>query len=88
MQPPIPVLGLCLNRGEQLIELNPMEHLRPNAVDGSEGHLGSVLRRIDVHPKRALAEGALTTSAMASTTAPTLAWLGAIAAKASWILLP
>ena len=33
-----------------------MEHLRPNAVDDSEGYLGSVLRRIDVHSKRALAK--------------------------------
>ena len=56
MQSPIPVLALCLNRGEQLIEPDPVEHLRPNAVDDSEGYLGSVLRRIDVHPKRALAE--------------------------------
>src|SRR5216684_5976317 len=51
-----PVARLCLNRGEQLIEPNPVEHLRPNAVDDSEGYLGSVLRRIDVHAKRALAK--------------------------------
>src|SRR3982074_2794461 len=57
MQTPIPVLGLSLNRGEQLIELDPVEHLRSNAVDDSEGYLGSVLRRIDVHTKRALAKG-------------------------------
>src|SRR5260370_28432471 len=56
MQPPIPMLGLCLNRGEQLIEPDPVEHLRPNAVDDSEGYLGSVLRRIDVHAKRAFAK--------------------------------
>jgi hypothetical protein len=56
MQSTIPVLGLCFNRVKQLIEMDPVEHLSPNAVDHSEGHLGSVLRRIDVHPKRALAE--------------------------------
>ena len=50
------MLGLCLNRGEQFIELDPVEHLRPNAVDDSEGYLGSVLRRIDVHTKRPLPE--------------------------------
>jgi hypothetical protein len=28
-----------------------MEHLRPNAIDHSEGYLGSVLGRVDVHAK-------------------------------------
>jgi len=31
-----------------------VQHLRPNPVDDSEGYLGSVLSRIDVHAKRAL----------------------------------
>jgi hypothetical protein len=50
------MLGLGLNQGEQLIERDPVEHVRPNAVDDSKGYLGSVLRRIDVHAKRALAK--------------------------------
>ena len=34
-----------------------MEHLRPNAIDDSEGYLGSILRGVDMYAKRALAEG-------------------------------
>ena len=33
-----------------------MEHLRPNAVDDSEGDLGPMMGRIDVHTKRSLDE--------------------------------
>ena len=33
-----------------------MQHLRPDVVDDAKGYLGSVLRRIDVHAKRPLAE--------------------------------
>ena len=33
-----------------------MQHLRPNAIDNSEGHFSSVLRRIDVQAKRTLAK--------------------------------
>ena len=33
-----------------------MKHLRPNAIDYPERYLGSVLGRINVHAKRALAE--------------------------------
>ena len=33
-----------------------MEHLRPNPIDYPERYLGSVLGRIDMHAKRALAE--------------------------------
>jgi hypothetical protein len=54
MQPPSSTLGLGLNRSEQLIEPDPVEDLRPNAVDDSKGYLGSVLRRINVHAKREL----------------------------------
>jgi hypothetical protein len=54
MQPPISTLRLGLNRSKQLIERDPVEDLRPNAVDDSKGYLGSVLRRINVDAKRSL----------------------------------
>src|SRR5713101_9176913 len=44
------------NRPEQRIEANTMEHLRPNAIDHPECHLGPVLGRINMYAERPLAE--------------------------------
>ena len=50
------ILVLLLYWGEQLIEPDPVKHLRAKSVDDSKGDLGPILRRIDMHAKRALAE--------------------------------
>jgi hypothetical protein len=55
--PTLGPFGLRLNRREQLIEVDAMEHLRPDAVNNCEGYLGSVLSRIGMHAEGSFAKG-------------------------------